>query len=133
MELSKPIFTIITITLFVAAATLGIQMTMADNHGNMTPCPLMNGLSSICPMNIIQHMAAWQLLFSATMPTTIVLLLALMLLLVGFSSINSKEDFSATAEFSNIKRRNSTPLFFNPLRLAFSKGILHTKIYFFSR
>jgi hypothetical protein len=133
MQLSKLAIAILTLALFVTAALSGSHLIMmTDGHGNMVPCPFMSGSGSLCNMDVIQHMNAWQSLFAAAMPATTLLLLvflALTLLFVIPSSKKSQKDHVREIAFSVFKKRGFDSLFSDPLRLAFSRGILHSKRY----
>lgn len=131
MRLSIQILAVLTIALFVTIAVFGLHNAMAiDSRGNMSPCPLMANVASLCKMNIMAHLSGWQSLLAAATPaTTLLLLSAIAFLLFSFSLKNLQEDPSAKTEFSSIKHRNLDALVFNPLRLAFRRGILNPKIY----
>lgn len=132
MWLSKTILASLILLLFAITTLSVFYGTMAiDSHGNMAPCPLMANIASLCRMNAIEHLSSLQSLFTATTPTTALLLLAAALLLIISisSSKNLEEAHSEKIASLFINRRNHDALIFNPLRLAFSTGILNPKIY----
>ena len=90
----------------------------------------MNG-GSFCSMNIMQHLTAWQSLFVATTPGVVIVSLVLALLFIGFLYKQSEIAALEEIRFLHFKNRNIISSFFDPLRLAFSKGILHSKRYAF--
>ncbi len=129
MQLSKPIFTILILVLFLVAPFICTQaIAMTDAHNSMAQCPLVNDTGSLCSMNIMQHINAWGSLFTATTPTIALLFLLLVLsLVISILERFLKNSLSGTA-LSVIKNRFAFSIF-DPLRLAFRRGILHSKCY----
>ena len=127
MHLSKQILALSALALFALIVVFGLHATMViDKDGNMSNCPFMNGVSSICRMNIMEHIEGWQSTFTTTVPAVIVLLVALVLLLGSHFNF---EDNDALAIQRSYKHRNSLSKVFNYLRIAFSRGILHSKVF----
>lgn len=129
MQLSKTIIALLILLLSAATALSALHSgMMIDSHGNMAPCPLM-AAASFCRMNIAEHLNLLQSLFTATTPATVLLLFAVVLLFVISSSKNLQEAHSEKTTLSFVRHRNLDILALNPLRLAFSKGILNPKTY----
>jgi hypothetical protein len=130
MQFFKLIPAIFILTLFAIVALSGSHtIMMTDGHGNMMPCPFMSGNGSLCQMSIMQHLGAWQSLFVATTPNIALLFFVLTLLLVSFLYKQSERDRLEKIKCSAVESRNIASFFSDPLRLAFSRGILHSKRY----
>ncbi len=130
MPTSRVILALTTLILLIAMVIFGLNASMnMDSHGNMVSCPLMNGNASICRMNIVEHLSAWQSLSAAVMPNVISLLLVFTFLLMSISSKIGENDHYAAKNFLRNKNQNFIALLFNPILLALGRGILHTKVY----
>lgn len=128
--LSRQILNLSILALFVAMAIFGLHASMmAGGNGSMSNCPLTNGISSICPMNVFEHIGTWQSLFTAIAPTAILLFLAFALLLGGFRFENSGAVNSRKNRFLIYQRQNFTFRLFDYLSIIFRKGILHPKVF----
>ncbi len=123
------IISAVAITLFAVIAVfgLGISMNTIDSHGSMSNCPFMNGVASICQMNLWEHIAQWQSLFSPAVPVMFLLFSILVLVFHFFSREPIKHLWRA--RFSEMKLRDFIPKFFDHIHLALSGGILHPKLY----
>ena len=102
------------------------EMTMKD--GMMTPCPFM-GVASLCNMTPLEHVSQWQQMFTTTsqeFATTA--LLSLLSLVVVFSFVNflSKPKRTPVRLVSRYRYRERI---FDPLQVAFARGILNSKAY----
>lgn len=102
------------------------EMMMQD--GTMHNCPYM-GVAALCNMTPLEHLSQWQQMFSATAQQlfTLALLSAFALLVTLFFV----KDFFTSIEspprgMSQYKYRERI---FDPLRLAFARGIVHPKVY----
>lgn len=130
MKLSKTTIAIFILALFIVTAFFGSRLIMmTDAQGHMAPCPFMSGSGSLCNMNALQHINAWQSLFVATTPIVILLFLMLSLLFAAFPREALEKDDLAKTASSIFKNAHLDSLVFNPLRIALSKGILHPKRY----
>ena len=133
----KFITAFIAFTSFVFIALFGL-LTMpmhmdAEKGMIMSPCPYMQGGSSLCPMNLIDHIQAWQNTLRAVPNKTISLILVA-LLFATISSFFFKETLwlEEMYERQRIKRYKLRHLTFHkPLlfRYLFSQGILNPKSY----
>lgn len=123
---------IVSIIVFFAAGTFGIShlgMT-SDANGQMSNCPFM-GVAALCDMNPLEHIAAWQNMFTAVPFKGIS---ALALLLLAFFAVFLWRDFWNTRWVQSISNhsqyfRNKTFLIRNELQEALSAGILHPKLF----
>lgn len=128
--LSKQILNISILALFIAMAIFGLHASMmTDRSGDMSNCPLINGISSICPMNVFEHINTWLSLFTTVTPATILLFFAFALLFVSPLSespgyINSRGNISSLYRRQNLAFRP-----FDYLRIILGKGILHPKVF----
>ena len=128
---AKPIFAVAVLLLFAGVSILGVGMSMmTDAQGHMSNCPFMTGTGSICQMNVVDHLSHWQALFTALSPTnssvSFILLLALAFIAFTFGLRLWRTD---KTQITSVFYRQTTPILFNPLRMAFAKGVLHPKIY----
>ena len=100
---------------------------MMSMDGKMSDCPYM-GMSGYCDMDASEHLAGWQTLFATTLEqlfsSDLFPLLTLVILTPFFFALL-------------VRKRTQRPIFdrwrmlelFDPLRLAFSRGIIHPKLY----
>lgn len=117
---------------FVIMNLQGFYSMPTDGHGKMFNCPFM-GVATVCQMNSLEHIAAWQNMFTALPQKDIfaflvllILILFAIILLRNFLRVPLKEFLSAEA----IRYKRTNTLFIpHPLQWAFSDGILHTKIF----
>lgn len=116
------------LTLALGASFGGfITAGMMSMDGITQDCPYM-GETGYCNMNISEHLASWQNLFTTTLervnPLAFLPLLTLFVLAYFFVDLL-------------VRKRSEQPLFqrwrtrelFDPLRLAFARGIIHPKLY----
>lgn len=120
--LSLLMFGVVFTMSFGGVLTAGM-MTM---DGKMSDCPYM-GTSGYCDMSITEHLDGWQTLFASTLDglhaSDLFPLLAFVLLAPFFTLF--------------IRKRPQRPLFqrwrmlelFDPLQLAFARGLIHPKLY----
>jgi len=115
----------------IAIATFGITLGMsATNGGIMLGCPLMNGFSSLCQMDILGHIAQWQTLFTSIIPSSALALIVLLLLTVlSFVRFKLEEEETIRQQLQYLLQKDPTARLFNYLVLLFSSGVLHPKIY----
>ena len=105
---------------------LSSEMMMQDD--SMMPCPYM-GVATMCTMSPLEHMAGWQQMFVATAQqfgaNTLLLLLALALVFVTVRGLFNPR-FIQTKSISRHRYRERI---FDPLRLAFARGRIHSKAF----
>lgn len=104
-----------------------------DMNGDMTHCPFMADSQSFCQMSISEHISQWQQFFSMVREKSLLLSLFLLLVfiqvVVGSSTVKAYEKLKH-GRFRNYFYRHKPEIkLFDHLALAFSKGIIHPKIY----
>jgi len=126
------VFSLVLVVLLVS--TLGIwHPTGMSASGDMRGCPLMAGAATLCAMDALAHLALWQRMFTAVRSGTVLagLLLAGGALLVAWSRhlfALRPHDLGRTT-FRSYEERSLLAAPLDPLKEAFSRGILHPKIY----
>ena len=101
---------------------------MMDEDGMMHDCPFM-GVAAICNMSPLEHLSEWQTMFTATSQqfgTAVLLLLLILVLLWSFATDLSPPKQSSIPIVSLYSKRERI---FDPLRLAFARGIIHPKVF----
>ncbi len=106
--------------------TAGMGMSEAASD-----CLFMTHEVTLCSMGVLDHVAAWQSAFLATIPSFALLLLLLVAALVLFTvapNLLVKQKYRAPLLSRNLTERTS--LFIaRPLQELFSNGILHPKLF----
>ncbi len=105
-----------------------------QNDGTMSGC-VFNGKVEMCAMTFSEHLARWQAMFTTIAPQKALILALLVLLAVVFVAVGVFKrnifllsNYYATRWRLYIKQNPYLPLF-NPLKEAFSQGILNPKIF----
>lgn len=118
----------------VVASTLGMWHAPGmgiSGDGDMRGCPLMTGITMLCTMNAVQHLAVWQQTFTAFLPALGSLLLFLSawaILVTRFQGIRHLTH-DPRRVFQRFRRQSHLDYaHLDPLRRALSRGILHPKI-----
>lgn len=122
---------------FLSVAFFGMSQSMGmeqRSDGNMGGC-LFTGIEKICKMTFTEHFIQWQNMFTTTVTKnafTAVLLLLLTAVFVAVAIFKRNllllSNYYAT-RWKLYIRHNPNLSLFNPLREAFSQGILNPKIY----
>ena len=124
------------LTTFLIVTLLGPMHAMkmpVDQNGHMTGC-MFSG-TAICTMTPLEHFAAWQAMFSATLANStstflLLLLLALVLLVRIVGTLPFKEPANRQAVRQRLYARHTLAFAYaNSLQEAFSQGILNPKVY----
>lgn len=111
--------------MFFSVAAFGVMISMmGSGHEMMSGCPFADGGAAICPMNVVAHIAAWQSYFVATIP--FLLLGALLALVTFFVACSPRKEILNFKRFFTFSSFIPAPTF---LASAFSRGILHPKLY----
>lgn len=123
---------------FLSVAFFGASHSMIGmekrDDGTMGGC-LFTGMEEICKMSFTEHLSKWQTMFTATIPQkalafVLLLLLAVVFVAVAIFKCNLLLLFSYyTTRWRLYIKHNPELSLFNPLREAFSQGILNPKIY----
>ena len=123
---------------FLSIALFGISQTVMGmekrSDGTMSGC-MFNGQAQICTMTFSEHVAHWQAMFTTTTPQKALVFALLVLLAVVFVAVAILKrnlfllfSYYATRWRLYIKHNPELSLL-NPLKEAFSSGILHPKIF----
>lgn len=100
-----------------------------DKQGNMPGCPYMNGVA-VCKMNPLQHVAAWQSMFTALPSSSdLMALLLLVLLAIVFIRVVRTVHTVEAALLYNQRFKYRSHVAHHVLQEAFAKGVLNTKTF----
>lgn len=122
---------------FLSVAFFGVSQTMGmemRSDGTMGGC-LFSGMEEICEMSFTEHLTEWQSMFTTTVTQNAFTLILLLLLAVVFVAVGIfKRNLHLLSSFHATRwrlylRYNPELSLFNPLKEAFSQGILNPKIY----
>jgi hypothetical protein len=122
------------VVLLISATGLphfGMTMSM-DEHGNMAMSDCyMPGMTTLCKMNVFDHMAWWQSMFTSIPAQNILfsllLLVAAAIVLFTWSRLAHSPPEKLPMRF-RFRQRNYIPLA-SPLQELFSSGILNPKLF----
>ncbi len=126
----RKILFLFSTALFLMFSMPGMSGMMAmDEYGNMQGCPYMNG-AVVCKMNPLEHVAAWQNMFTA-LPATMNLVAALVyaLLAVAFIRITWTVPTVEPASLYAQRFKYRPHIAAHVLQEAFSRGILNPKTF----
>ncbi len=132
-SITKQIFLFGTFaSLIITVLGVGYLGMNVSPNGEMSHCPFM-GIATVCQMNPLEHIVAWQNMFTALPQKDIFTSLTFLLLIIfsfpllrNFLPIPSKESLSAEA----IRYKRKNILFIpTPLQRAFSDWLLPPKIF----
>jgi len=121
----------LSVAFFGASQSMGMEMR---DDGTMGGC-LFTGIEKICTMKFNEHLAQWQSMFTTTAPQkalafALLLLLAVVFVAVAIFKRNLLLLFSRyTTRWRLYIKQNPNLSLFNPLKEAFSRGVLNPKIY----
>lgn len=121
----------LSVVFFGASQSMGMEK---QNSGKMSGC-VFSGKVEICTMTFSEHIGHWQSMFTTTvtqnaLTVILLLLLAIVFVAVGIFKRNLLLLFSYYTTRWRLYIRNNPELsLFNPLKEAFSQGILNPKIY----
>lgn len=123
-------FVFVTMSIFGLGHMSGMG---ANKDGNMEGC-IFTGKTMLCKMSIVEHISLWQGMFTA-MPQESLMFMALLVLSVAVVFIAKNilapprlSDSEALTKRFCLKEHPDLS-FFDPLKEAFSQGILNSKIY----
>lgn len=101
-----------------------------ENNGVMAKCVFAIDSSEVCQMTISQHLSEWHQIFTlGSSSDQFLLLLALLTAGIAFTFFKELLSPYSVNFYVRYKRENPDLKLFDYLLLAFSKGILHPKIY----
>ena len=123
---------ILGIVAFLLMGFWGLYSMPADENGKMVSCPFISDLSGFCQMSLNEHVSLWQQIFSITKLKEL-FLLPLYLFAVFFIlfSIIRKTYCKLKSQpfYSYLYEHAPEIKVFDRALLAFSEGIIHSKIY----
>lgn len=99
-----------------------------DMDGTMSGCTSMGVM--ICPMDPLEHLAAWQGAFVATISGSIMgTLLLVLVFVVAYSVRDTSQNVTQVQRFARITIPIPRAFSRDPLARAFARGILHSKAF----
>ncbi len=122
----------LAIIAFVVMSFWSLFSMPMDMNGKMVNCPFMDGSSSFCQMSISEHISAWQRFFTALREKNLLLSLFSLLIILSVNLFVSRdrEDKNQYQRLRNYLYRYKPEIkLFDRLELAFSDGLIHSKIY----
>ena len=123
----KVAFTLlIAVILMMGVGGVFSSEMMMDDGGVMHNCPFM-GMTTICDMSPLVHLSKWQEMFATTVQQVgiaLLMLLAMALLPRVSERLPPSKDRAIPSARYRYKEK-----YFDPLRLAFARGIIHSKAY----
>lgn len=115
----------VILTMTVGGFYTAEMMTM--DGGMMHNCPFM-GVPALCNMTPLAHLAEWQNMFSTTVQQmTLISLLLLLAFAVVWHFVRDLFVPKRTEVF--IPRYREAEHIFDPLKLAFARGLIHPKVF----
>lgn len=138
MVKSRHNFSTLIVTLglaaFIVVSILGVWHSFGmetNQEGEMSGC-IFAGEAAICKMSAVEHISLWQSMFAA-LPQELALLIMTLIILVAVLVIRQHSlslfDKKIISEWRLYLTQHIDLPLFNPVRRAFSKGILHPRIY----
>ena len=135
----KPIKTLIGIALsvFLFASFLGVaqaDMVMDPDEQMPSNCPFMLGMATLCQMNPLEHVAAWQSMFTAIPNLSDVLTLLFLLTLALGATLLIHANWSTAPSQTSLSQpsfayyKRYIPIV-SSLQEELSNGILHPKFF----
>lgn len=125
------IFSVITFTLYVILFGFSQFGMGIDMNGQMVNCPFSNHSMSICKMSPMEHIGEWQSMFTSLPLKDTLSIIFTLLLFIAIRNLLPRYRFS----LPEIKYLYTKYLFrsnfhiYNPLKEAFSRGILNPKLF----
>ncbi len=118
---------------FLTMIFFSLSSMSMDMNGKMINCPFMNSSSSFCQMSVSEHISQWQQFFSITREKSLLLSLfsLLMFLYVAVFFVTAKryEELKHQRFRGHFYRYAPEIKLFDYLALAFSDGLIRSKIY----
>ncbi len=133
MSISAKNIVIIGMIAFLAMSFWSLYSMSFDLNGKMERCPFMTDSQSFCQMNISEHISLWQQFFTMLKEKNLLLSLFSLLIFIQIAIVTIN-----TKAFEKLKHQRFRNYFyrykpeiklFDSLALAFSDGLIHSKIY----
>ena len=119
------------LTSYFGVATIHAPM---DSNGTMSGCA-MPGMATLCQMDPLEHITAWQNMFTAVPSQNDILLLLAFLLALALGALFLTHRSIAPPRVARVSQQKLFLYFkqripiIHPLQEAFANGILHPKIF----
>lgn len=122
MRFPKTLVTALLLLSLVVVGGFGLVL-MTDHHHELG-CPFMLGEEAVCGMDILDHISAWQQMFSVAIPALFVLAYSVIIVTACLWKFFDPPDFKLSVP-SSIR----VPIFriFNPCQELFSCGVLNPR------
>ena len=119
----------LTVLLVLLVGVVGVWHAVRMD-ADMSGCPLMAQAATLCGMGRAEHIVLWQRLFNAVPQRAVVLMLSFLALSVVLFRLRSSSVYPEAYQAQPQSYRRLALAFapLEPLRYAFSQGILHPKI-----
>lgn len=124
----KNVLVLLTVTVFVFVVLFGLDLSMSGNRKEMSGCPLIQNVASVCPMSASEHIAHWQQLFTTTVDQNILALLILVISFVGILIAILLRQSSGLSQYFQYTKRRFTNLF-NYILDSLARGTLQPKLF----
>ena len=123
---------VLGIIAFLAMSFWSLSSMSMDMNSHMVSCPFMNDSSSFCQMSIAEHIGQWQQFFTITKEKSLWLSLSLLvsLFVIRFTigaKVYKKLKYQQFRQY--LYWHKPEIKLFDYLALAFSDGIIRSKIY----
>jgi hypothetical protein len=116
------------IALFLAVNVGGIFTAgMMMSNGSVHDCPFM-GVPALCAMSPLEHLSEWQMTFAAVSEQFAGTILLLLLAFAVFWQFVARFVIPKRTGVY-LSRQRYEGRVFDPLQLAFARGIIHTKVF----
>jgi len=113
--------------LFVTGPAISTGM-MISTDGVVSPCPLMDGQSGLCPVSITAHILSWQQL-STALPTIGMFVISLFTLIAFAAVFLALRKFLLPPYLRRLRKRQQEISIFSELFLALSRGRIHSRLF----
>ena len=124
---------ILGIVAFLAMSFWSLSSMSMDMNGRMINCPFMNGSSSFCQMSVSDHISQWRQSFTMAGEKNLILslfsLLIIFYVVIFTNTTKAYEKLKYQRIRSYLYRHKPEIKLFDNLALAFSDGLIHSKIY----
>lgn len=131
LQVSKSMLVLAMIAFLVIGFWSLLAMSM-DMTGKMINCPFIQDSASLCQMNIFEHINAWQQFSTFVQQKNLLVSLFSLLVLftVGLLIQRERQENTQSQKFRHYFYRYEPEIkLFNPLALAFARGIINPKVY----
>ena len=130
--MGKEIIVVLGMIAFLTMSFFSLFSMPMDMNGRMINCPFMDSSSGFCQMGVSEHISKWQQFFTMTKGENLILALFSLLIVIWIGLFNQNEfkDMKQYQKFRiNFYRYKPELKLFNYLLLAFSRGVIRSKIY----